>query len=115
MEDDNKQLSELKTIYDELWSDAKTLFKDMKKSIVIYLYAGFVTLIVAVSAIVNAIPYFLLILLGKGNLFDWSFVIIEIVAAVVVVSFAAKLLMWYKGLKRRYARLIHMEKSLGDK
>lgn len=31
MADEDKELPELKALYDELWSDARTVIKDMKK------------------------------------------------------------------------------------
>lgn len=111
MEDDNKELAELKTLYDELWSDARTMIRDMRKSISIYLYAGLVTLIVAVSAILSALPYFILVFSGMGNMFAWLFVVIETVAAVVIIWFAARLLIWYRRLTKRYAKLIQIEKN----
>jgi hypothetical protein len=30
--EENKELPQLKTLYDELWSDARTMIKDMKKA-----------------------------------------------------------------------------------
>jgi hypothetical protein len=112
LEDAGKELSELKTLYDELWSDARTLVKDMKKSILIYLYAGLVTLIVAFASLVGALPYFLLLLsLGTGNLVVWAVVVIEVVGNVIVISFGARLLIWYRKLKRRYSKLLEMERN----
>ena len=110
MEDD-KKLADLKTIYDELWLDAKTLIKDMKKSVNIYLYAGLVTLIVAFTSLTNAAPYFVAIIFGIGNVFAWIFVIIEVALATVVITFGARLIIWYRKLKKRYAKLIEMETS----
>jgi VIT1/CCC1 family predicted Fe2+/Mn2+ transporter len=113
LEDDDKQLPELKALYDELWSDAKTLIKDMKKSVSVYLYAGLVTIIVGFYAIINAIPYFLIVFFGKGGILAWSVVVAEVIATVIILSFGARLLMWYRKLNKRYAKLIQMEK-IGD-
>ena len=109
LENDDKELAELKTIYDELWSDAKTLVKDMKRSIYIYLYAGLVTLVVAITSIFTASPYILAILLGTNNPLIWLFVVIELVAAIAVISFGARFLVWYRRLKKRYSNLMEME------
>lgn len=110
MEDD-KKLADLKTIYDELWADATTLIKDMKKSVNIYLYAGLVTLIVAFTSLTNAAPYFVAIIGGIGNVFAWIFVFVEVTMATVVIAFGARLIIWYRKLKKRYAKLIEMETS----
>lgn len=114
MKDDIEELSSLKTLYDELWSDAKTMIKDMKKSIAVYQYAGYVTIVVAIAALFSAAPYFTIAFFGAGNFWVWLFAIWEIVAAVVILSFAAKLLIWYRKLKKRYSKLIQLEKDLGD-
>ena len=110
MEDD-KKLEDLKTIYDELWSDAKVLVKDMRKSVYVYLYAGLVTLIVALSSVISATPFYTLILIGKGNLLTWAFVIFEIIATIFVIAFGIRFIRWFLTLKKRYSKLIEMEKN----
>jgi hypothetical protein len=45
MANEDKELPQLKALYDELWSDARTMIKDMNKSIYVYLFAGFLTLV----------------------------------------------------------------------
>lgn len=114
MEDDNKELPELKTLYDELWSDARTMVKDMTKSISIYLYAGIVTLLVSAFAITAAVSYLYALFSGASNLAIWFFSIMETVSAVVTVAFGAKLLSWYRRLKKKYSKLIQREKTLSD-
>jgi hypothetical protein len=109
--EEDKTLIELKTLYDELWSDAKTLVKDMNRSIYIYLYAGIVTLFVAVFGLTIVSPYFLAILLGSNNPLIWSYVVIELVAAIVVIWSGARLLIWYRRLKKRYSNLMEMERK----
>jgi hypothetical protein len=116
LENDDIELPELKTLYDELWSDAKTLFKDLHKSIIICLYAGIVTLCISPLAILSAIIYFsAAIFSGTSNLMVWFYAVVETIAAVVTVSFGAILLIWYRKLHKKYARLIQMEKNIGDK
>jgi hypothetical protein len=111
VEEDDKKLEDLKSIYDELWLDAKTLVKDMRKSVYIYLYAGLVTLVVAIASVIGVLPFYLTLLINNGNLLTWAFVIFEIVATVIVISFGIQFLFWFKTLKRRYSRLIEMEKN----
>jgi hypothetical protein len=115
MEENNKELPELKTIYDELWSDAKTLAKDLKKSIGVYLYAAYATLIIAFSSLVNAIPFFIQVGLGTANLFTWSIVLLEVICVAIVLGFAAKLFSWHRHLAMKYSKLIEMERKIGAK
>lgn len=111
MKDNSTELAELRSLYDELWSDARTLVKDLRKGIAIYLYAGLLTLVVTFSAILSALPYYFLVLSGAGNMLAWFMVVLETVAAAVIASFGTKLLMWYRKLTKRYAKLIEMEKD----
>jgi hypothetical protein len=115
MEENNQELSELKSVYDELWSDAKTLAKDMKKSIAIYLYAGYATLIIAFSALISALPFFLQVIYGAGDALSWSIVVFEIIATAIVLTFASFLFRWHKRLSRKYSKLIDLEKKIGAK
>lgn len=115
MEENNKQLPELKTIYDELWSDARTLAKDIKKSITIYQYAGYATLIIAFSSLFSAIPFFLRVFLGTADLLVWSIIVVEIIGVAIVLGFALKLFRWHRHLEKKYSKLIEMEKKLGVK
>ena len=69
MEENYAKLSELRTVYDELWSDAKTLAKEMKRSIWLYIYAAYVTIVVIVASITSAIPYYIQAFLGTANVY----------------------------------------------
>jgi len=113
MEENNKELPELKAIYDELWSDARTLAKDLKKSIVIYLYAAYATLIIAFSSLLSATPFFIQVGLGTANSFSWLVVFVEIILVAVVLGFALKLFGWHRHLARKYSKLIEMERKIG--
>lgn len=113
-ENESKELPELKILYDELWSDAKTLFRDMSRSISIYLYAGVLTVIVAVFAFTTAYSMFSALSSNTSNIFLWSFGIVEITCAVVAVAFGGLLLSWYRRLRKKYWKLIEMEENLRD-
>jgi Na+/melibiose symporter-like transporter len=115
MEENNKELPELKTIYDELWSDARSLAKDLKKSIAVYLYAAYVTIIIAFSSLLSAIPFFIQVSLGTANLFSWTVVLVEVIGVAIVLGFAAKLFSWYRRLAMKYSKLIEMERKIGAK
>ena len=75
MVDEENELPELKTLYDELWSDARTMIKDMKRSIYIYLFAGFITLVFSVIMIGTAISDWNKILSGNVSTFTYLYAI----------------------------------------
>jgi hypothetical protein len=52
---EDEKLVELKTVYDELWSDARTMIKDMKRSIHLYSFTSFITLVFSLIMIGTAI------------------------------------------------------------
>jgi len=114
MADGDKELPELKALYDELWSDARTMIKDMKRSISIYLFAGFITLVFSVIIIGTAISDWNKILSGSASALTYFYAIAETPGAVFYVAFGVLLLYWYNKLKNRYARLIRLEKTIED-
>lgn len=108
---EDEKLEELKSVYDELWSDAKTVIKDMRKSVYIYNYAALLTYAIAVITIVNAAQYYAALFLGHGNIVTIAVILVNVVGVTVEIVFGTILLRWYNKMKRRYARLIEMEKS----
>ena len=114
MADEDKELPELKALYDELWSNARTMIKDMKKSIYIYLFTGFITLVVSFIIIGTAISDWSKILSGNASTLTYFYAIVETPGAVFYVAFGFLLLYWYNKLKNRYARLIQLEETLRD-
>ena len=114
MEEENKELPQLKALYDELWSDARTMIKDMKKSIFVYLFAGFITLVFSTIMIGTAISDWSKILAGGASTLTYFYAMVETPGAVFYVAFGVLLLHWYNKLKNRYSRLIKMEKELED-
>jgi len=114
MEND-KELVGLKEVYDELWADAKTLVRDMSKGISVYAYAGYITLIISVMIWLNFFPNFLTLLSGNGDFWTWYNAIVGAVGLLVTIPYGAKLIQWYRKLKRKYSKLIEMEKNIGDK
>jgi hypothetical protein len=110
MQEDN-ELIELKAIYDDLWADAKTFAKDMTKSVYIYRYAALLTFAVAIITVFSAIPYYATMLLGHGNLVTDSVITVNVIAVAVEIVFGSVLWRWYSRIKRRYAKLIEMQKT----
>ena len=113
LEDDQK-LADLKTIYDELWQDATTLIKDMKKSVNIYFYAGAITLVLALTSWASALTSFAVVVAGIGSTYAWIYMVGEMAMVIVVLVFGARLVVWGRKLKKRYAKLIEME-TIGRK
>ena len=114
MVDEDKELPELKELYDELWSDGRTLIKDMNRSIYVYLFAGFITLVFSVIIIGTAISDWNKILTGTATSLTYFYVIMEIPGAVLYVAFSVFLIYWYTKLKNRYSRLIKLERTVKD-
>jgi len=114
MADEEKELPELKALYNELWSHARTMIKDMKRSIYIYSFTGFITLAFSAIMIGTAISDWNKILSGSASTLTYFYAIVETPGAVFYVAFGIALLYWYNKLKNRYARLIRLEKTIED-
>ncbi len=114
MEDEGKELTQLKTLYDELWRDARTMIKDMNRSIFIYLFAGFLSLVLSAIMIGTAISDLNKIVSGSASSLTYFYAIVETPGSVFYVAFGVALLYWYYKLKKRYAKLIQMEKAIED-
>ena len=114
MADEDKELTGLKTLYGELWSDARTMIKDMKRSIFVYLFTGFITLAFSAIMIGTAISDWNKILSGSASTLTYFYAIVETPGAVFYVAFGVFLLYWYNKLRNRYARLIRLEKTIED-
>ncbi len=116
METNRDELLELKEIYDELWTNAKTLVKDMRKSISLYAYAGFITLLIGVTiGLISFIPSFINIISGNYDIIYWYNTIVGGIAVVVTLPYGAKLFLVFRELKNKYSKLIKMEETLGAK
>lgn len=112
MANKDEELPELKTLYDELWSDARTMIKDMKRSIYLYLFTSFITLVFSTIMIGTAISEWNKILSGNASTLTYVYAIAGTLGAVIYVAFGVALLYWYNKLKNRYGRLIQLEKTI---
>jgi len=112
VEDENEELLQLKALYDELWNDARNLVKDMNKSIYVYLFAGFLSLVFSVIMIGSGISNWNKIFSGDTDTLTYVYVIAETFGSFIYVVFGVTLLYWYRKLKGRYSKLIKMEESL---
>jgi len=110
--EEDKELPKLKALYDELWSNARTMIKDMKQSIFIYLFTGFITLAFSSIMIGTAISDWNKILSGTSTTLTYIYAIGGTFGAVFYIAFGVLLLYWFKKLNNRYARLIQLEKNI---
>jgi hypothetical protein len=114
MLDEDNELAELKELYDELWNDGRTMIKDMNRSIYVYLFAGFITFVFSLIIIGTAFSDWNKILTGSATNLTYFYAVMEIPGAVLYVAFGVFLIYWYNKLKKRYSRLIHLERTIKD-
>ncbi|MEM3616649.1 MAG: hypothetical protein QXG76_05565 [Candidatus Bathyarchaeia archaeon] len=111
---EEEELVQLKEIYDELWRDAKALIKDTKRSIAVHLYSAITTFSVAFLCVSYFAMYLLALFSGETTMLNYIGVVVEPIGFIVLVIFGVKLLQWYDLLKKRYSKLIEMEKTIED-
>jgi hypothetical protein len=90
------------------------MIKDMKKSIFVYLFTGFITLAFSAIMIGTAISDWNKILSGGASTLTYFYAITGTFGAVFYVPFGVALLYWHNKLKNRYSKLIKIEKELED-
>ncbi len=109
--DEDSGLEDLKTLYDDLWKDARTLAKDMYRSIQLYLLAGVFTLIYGFVILAYALVSWQRIYSGSTEIADYAAAIGETIGGVIQIIVGPLLIRWYFKLKSRYASLATMEKG----
>ena len=114
MTEEEKELPQLKALYDALWSDARTMIKDMKRSIFVYLFTGIITLAFSAIMVGTAISDWTKILAGGASTLTYFYAMIETPGAVFYIAFGVFLLYWHNKLRNRYSKLIQIEKELED-
>ena len=114
MDNDAEEILKLKSLYDELWDDAKTLIRDMREGISMYRFSGLLVLVISIFAIFASLGGFQSIFVGNANLLDYFNAPFGAFSALVFIIFGRRLLRWHNKLKERYAGLLEMEKSLED-
>ena len=111
---DENEMSNLKDLYDELWSDAKTLVQDMAGSIKLYRNSSYLLLAM------NLYPLYWLFMWAfiiPRHLFDDSglySMLSYLVAIVILTYFGIKLQKVYLKLKCRYEKLLKMKSEFED-
>ena len=114
MTDEDRELVQLKALYDELWQDARSMIRDMNRSIFIYFFAGVIVLAFSVIIVGTAASDLNKILSDGATSLTYFYAIVEVPGAILMIIFGVALLYWYRKLKRRYSKLIEMEKKIDD-
>lgn len=105
------ELNDLRSLYDDLWKDARTLAVDMDRSIRMYLLAGFLMLVYGFVIIAYAMAGWQRILSGSPDMADYAAAVGETVGGVILIIAGPMLIRWYYKLKTRYAKLASIEKG----
>jgi len=111
---ENEELPNLKVVYDELWSDARTMIKDMNRAIRSVFLVGFFMLWGAGMQFLSAHQVYMKILGGSTRWLDQFYLYAISLGVVVMVVGGIGTLRAYNQLKKRYARLNELEKTLGE-
>jgi len=111
---ENKELAQLKTVYDELWSDAKTMIKDMNRSITMVFLFGVTMFAIFPIEMGTIIEMYSKIASGSARALDYFYLVATAFGSVVALVAGVMMLRWYYKLKNRYAKLIQLEKTIED-
>ena len=111
---ENGELAQLKVVYDELWRDARTMVRDMNRSIKAVYLSGFFMLLTAVMQALSAHQVYMKILGGSTRWLDQFYLYSISLGVVVMMVGGFWTLRSYNELKNRYARLSELEKTLED-
>lgn len=111
---ENEELPDLKAVYDELWSDARTMVRDMNRTIKSVFLVGFFMLWGAFMQFLSAHQIYMKILGGSTRWLDQFYLYAISLGVVVMFVGGIWTLRSYSELKKRYARLNELEKTLGE-
>ena len=111
---EDEELSDLKTVYDELWSDAKNMIKDMNKNITIVFLFGLTLLAIAPMELGTVVQMYARITTGSTSWLNYFYLIGSSIGMVISPVAGIGMIRWYYKLKNRYARLVELEKRLED-
>jgi hypothetical protein len=111
---ENEKLSDLKTVYDELWRDARTMVKDMNRTIKSVFFLGFMMIVFAGMQFLSAHQVYMKILGGSTRALDYFYLVAISLGVVIMIVGGIWTLLSYNELKNRYARVIEMEKRNED-
>jgi len=111
---EDEKLVQLKTLYDELWSDARTMIKDLNRGITSVFFFGIVMVALFFIEIGTVIEMYSKIASGSTRALDYFYLVATAFGSVVAPIAGIMYLRFYFRLKNRYAKLIQLEKTLED-
>jgi len=111
---ENGELTQLKAVYDELWRDARTMVRDMNRSIQSVYLAGFFMLATAGLQALSAHQVYMKILRGSTRWLDQFYLYAISLGVIIMLVGGVSTLRSHNELKKRYARLSELEKTLED-
>lgn len=111
---ENGELTQLKIVYDELWRDARTMVKDMNRMITSVYLAGFFMFATAGLQALSAHQVYMKILRGSTRWLDQFYFYAISLGVIIMVVGGVSTLRSHNELKKRYARLSELEKTLED-
>ena len=108
------ELTPLKKVYDELWSDAKTMIKDMHAAIRMVFSLSCMMFVVAILELLSAHQTYRRIVAGSTRGLDYFYLVFMVGTAVFLIITGVVMLRYYKTLNNRYARVIQLDKTIED-
>jgi hypothetical protein len=109
-----EDLTPLKNLYDELWRDARTMIKDMNKGIKSVFFFGLVMFALVPIELGTAIDMYARYSTGSTRWLDYLYLGGGAIGSVVCLLAGVTYMRFYFKLKRRYANLIELEKTLEE-
>lgn len=111
---EEETLTQLKTIYDELWIDAKTMIKDVNTSITVVFLFGVTMFAIAPMNLGTVVEMYARIAAGSTRWLDYFYLIVTSFGMVISVVAGVGMIHWYSKLKNRYVKLRQLEKNLEE-
>jgi hypothetical protein len=111
---EDEELAQLKTVYDELWSDAKTMIKDMNRNITVVFLFGLTMFAIAPMEFGTVVEMYARITAGSTRWLDYFYLIMTSFGSVISAVAGVAMIRWYYKLKNRYVKLIQLEKTIED-
>jgi len=110
----DEELAQLKKLYDELWRDARTMIKDLNNSVTSIFLFGVVLVCMAPINLSTVIDMYSKIAAGSTSALNYFYLVSISLGVLVCLAAGVMMLRYYFQLKNRYAKVIELEKALGD-
>lgn len=110
MQDDG--FVELKQVYENLWEDARMLVKDLSNSIRVIGLFGILLLFTSILQLSITDSNYLKIISGTARTLDYIYFYGGAIGIVMYILGGIFMLRWYLLLKKRYSRVIELEKTI---